>query len=55
METSCVEFKCGELFYLQSAVSEFLDFRMLFWGNKIVLLCSPEIIVFVSEVGQTES
>ena len=51
METSCVEFKCGELFYLQSTVSDFLDFRMLFLENKIVLLCSPEKMVFISEVG----
>ena len=43
------------VFYLQSAVSEFLDFRVLFWKNSIVLLCSPETFVFVSEVGQIES
>ena len=43
------------VFYLQSAVSEFLDFRVLFWENSILLLCLPEMFVFVSEVGQIES
>ena len=43
------------VFYLQSAVSEFLDFRVLFSENSILLLCSPEMFVFVSEVGQIES
>ena len=36
-------------FNLQSAVSEFLDFRVLFWEKSMVLLCSPEMFVFVSE------
>ena len=43
------------VFYLQSAVSEFLDFRVLFWENSTLIMCSPEMFVFVSEVGQIES
>ena len=39
------------VFYLQSAVSEFLDFRVLFWENSTLILCSPEMFMFVSEVG----
>ena len=51
----CFVLFCFDLFFnLQSAVSEFLDFRQLFWEKSIVLLCSPEMFVFISEVGQIE-
>ena len=42
-------------FNFQSAVLEFIDFRLLFWENSIVSLCAPEMFVFINEVGQIES